>query len=238
MEHEIVQDLLPLYHDGVCSEKSRAAVEEHLKECPDCRAALEAMDAPLPETEKRAANDAAVVRGISEKVEKGKRKAWLKGAAIALAVCLVLVSVWHLLTKVNCVPVAMEDIRITELARLKDGRVVFHMFIDDEKDLRRVRYEYDDAGDLHIVPIRPVLIGKREMSVGLWDADEITDLAEHNTWNVQHGNGEEATRIYLGRGEDAVLLWEEGMDLPAASAEQEALWGYEPGSAAYWAERE
>ena len=46
LDHDIVQDLLPLYHDGVCSEKSRAAVEEHLKACETCRAALAAMDAP------------------------------------------------------------------------------------------------------------------------------------------------------------------------------------------------
>ena len=39
MEHEIVMDLLPLYHDGVCSAASRAAVEEHLKECEVCREA-------------------------------------------------------------------------------------------------------------------------------------------------------------------------------------------------------
>ena len=45
LDHDIVQDLLPLYHDGVCSEKSRAAVEALLKTCPDCRAALAAMDA-------------------------------------------------------------------------------------------------------------------------------------------------------------------------------------------------
>ena len=51
LDHDIVQDLLPLYHDGVCSDKSRAAVEEHLKTCEDCRAALTAMDAPLPEVE-------------------------------------------------------------------------------------------------------------------------------------------------------------------------------------------
>ena len=29
MEHDIILDLLPLYHDGVCSEASQAAVEEH-----------------------------------------------------------------------------------------------------------------------------------------------------------------------------------------------------------------
>ena len=33
---EMIRDLLPLYQDGVCSESSRAAVDEHLKECSDC----------------------------------------------------------------------------------------------------------------------------------------------------------------------------------------------------------
>ena len=54
LDHDIVPDLLPLYHDGVCSKKSRAAVEEHLKTCEACQAALAAMDAPLPEAEKAA----------------------------------------------------------------------------------------------------------------------------------------------------------------------------------------
>lgn len=35
---EIAKDLLPLYEDGVCSEESRKAVEEHLAECEKCRA--------------------------------------------------------------------------------------------------------------------------------------------------------------------------------------------------------
>ena len=55
----IIQDLLPLYHDGVCSPESRAAVEAHLRECPACREALEAMDAPLPPAE-------AAVPGVAE----------------------------------------------------------------------------------------------------------------------------------------------------------------------------
>ena len=41
---EIVQDLLPLYEENLCSEASRAAVEEHLKECPMCRALVENMN--------------------------------------------------------------------------------------------------------------------------------------------------------------------------------------------------
>lgn len=34
---EVVQDLLPLYMDGCCSEQSKKIVEEHLEECTDCR---------------------------------------------------------------------------------------------------------------------------------------------------------------------------------------------------------
>ena len=34
---DVIRDLLPLYADNACSEKSRDMVEEHLQECPACR---------------------------------------------------------------------------------------------------------------------------------------------------------------------------------------------------------
>lgn len=34
---ELIQDLLPLYQDGVCSRSSQKAVEEHLQSCGNCR---------------------------------------------------------------------------------------------------------------------------------------------------------------------------------------------------------
>lgn len=33
----LIQDLLPLYHDGVCSEESRNIIENHLAECSSCK---------------------------------------------------------------------------------------------------------------------------------------------------------------------------------------------------------
>ena len=30
---KIIEDLLPMYHDGICSEESAVLIEEHLKEC-------------------------------------------------------------------------------------------------------------------------------------------------------------------------------------------------------------
>ena len=48
MKHEIIQDLLPLYIDNVCSEATRLEVEQHLKECDDCRTVYENMKKSLP----------------------------------------------------------------------------------------------------------------------------------------------------------------------------------------------
>ncbi len=33
----LIQDLLPLYHDGVCSEESVTIIENHLSECAECK---------------------------------------------------------------------------------------------------------------------------------------------------------------------------------------------------------
>jgi len=41
MNCKIIGDLLPLYHDDVVSEESRALVEEHLNACAECRKTLE-----------------------------------------------------------------------------------------------------------------------------------------------------------------------------------------------------
>lgn len=41
---EVIQDLLPLYHDKVCSPASGQMVEEHMKECGICREIAEKLD--------------------------------------------------------------------------------------------------------------------------------------------------------------------------------------------------
>ena len=42
-ECDITRDLLPSYVDNICSEASREWIEEHMKECEDCRRAVEVM---------------------------------------------------------------------------------------------------------------------------------------------------------------------------------------------------
>lgn len=231
----IIQDLLPLYHDGVCSPESRTEVEEHLKTCPDCREALAALDAPLPEVEKAAADDAAAMKKISGAWKKDKRRAWWKGALIAAAVCAVLVGLWAAATQLYVFPVDPEKIEITDVRQLSDGRILYHFYIDDDLNLREIRFEYDDAGNKYYVPVRALITEKRP-DPSLADSDRCLDVAEELAWAEGQGIEREITRVWYGQGEDAVLLWEEGMDLPAASAADEAEWSYSESSAAYWEE--
>lgn len=92
----VIRDLLPLYHDGVCSPESRQLVEEHLEECADCRGELERMDTPLP-TAHPQVNERTVAAAASSAWRRGRRRAFSKGfvlAAVLVAVVCGLVALW------------------------------------------------------------------------------------------------------------------------------------------------
>ena len=65
----IVKDLLPLVAEQLASEESTAFVKEHLKTCADCRAAFDAIQAPV-EAEPAAPDPLAILvsEGIAEDV--------------------------------------------------------------------------------------------------------------------------------------------------------------------------
>ena len=237
MEHDIIFDLLPLYHDGVCSAASRAAVEAHLKACGTCREALLEMDAPLPAAEEQKnAADGAVVKGISEAWKKEKWKARLKGAAIAAAVCLLLVGAWLAATQLFIFPVDPATIEITDVRQLADGRILYHFYIDDDLNLRRTEFQYDEDGNMYCVPIRALITEKRWEGNSPANMELFLDMEWVDEQARFMGFGE-IDHVWYGRGEDASLLWEEGMDLPAAGEADEAAYGYSESSADYWAER-
>jgi len=92
---KIIEDLLPLYHDGVCSEESRQMVEEHLSQCEACRSLLNQMDGEIvsPTTDA----DIELLKGISKEVRRGRKKALMAGISLTLAAVFLLfagVSAW------------------------------------------------------------------------------------------------------------------------------------------------
>ncbi len=236
MNCRIVQDLLPLYHDGVCSDESRAAVEAHLAGCEDCRRMLADMDVPLLELERQDSGAAAVKR-IAREWKRGKWKSWLKGAAAVLLVCALLAGLWVLATQWMVFSVDPTKIQVTDLRRLSDGRILYHFRIDDDRDLHSVYWEFGEDGDVWLLPKRALYTEKRDEYLSMADFDQVLSIPELNAWAQGNGVDMETVRIWYGQGEDRVLLWEEGMELPAANQRDEETYGFNAESAAYWSTR-
>ena len=77
---DMIRDLLPLYQDGVCSECSKAAVEEHLAECPGCTDYLASMqDSGIIEETMTTEREEA----ISSQAQFFKRRSAVIGAVFA-----------------------------------------------------------------------------------------------------------------------------------------------------------
>ena len=219
LDHDIVQDLLPLYHDGVCSDKSRAAVEEHLQTCEACRAALTAMDAPLPEVEKAADDAAVAVKKISGEWKRGKRRAHIIGVIVAVVVCAAAaVGIWTLTTW-TCIPMDGGDYTL-DVYRLKSGGVGVHWDFREGRETWYALTFREEADGLHYYLERPIL------RVELFDFDSNYNRGGDAMFESWSDDALETEAIYFGLGEDAVLLWKEGeeVDLPAATAAQEEMW--------------
>lgn len=80
---EIIRDLLPLYMDGVCSEESRKAVDEHVRDCEKCREELRLMGAEIQSTHPQ---EEEPVKAAAAAWKRGKHKAFLKGSMITLII--------------------------------------------------------------------------------------------------------------------------------------------------------
>lgn len=89
----VIEDLLPLYADGVCSRDTRTVIEHHVAVCGECREKLAAMTASLEKNEKKAK--------IENPFKKVKNH-YVRLVAVTLLVCAVVLvplgGVWYLST--------------------------------------------------------------------------------------------------------------------------------------------
>lgn len=95
---EIIRDLLPLYQDDICSEKSRNAIEEHIKECESCRTYLKKMEGEIPiETDKIEGTDEEWkgFREFSEKVSRKLNGRIVMACGVVFLICMMLTVVLY-----------------------------------------------------------------------------------------------------------------------------------------------
>lgn len=214
---EMIQDLLPLYHDGVCSEVSKTVVQEHLKGCDSCTGFLKAMDAEI-EVPDLGADEGKPLQGIRSKWVKQKKK--LKYVTVAFLVVCVLFAGWITMRELCIVPMGAEDLILEDAYRFSDGSYY----------MKHRKLYFKCASDIHVLENgsiyytykRPLLEKKLEP----WEADSHGILIDPDVDHYLSENGDYVypTALYLGEpgSENAILLWDIDMDIPVVSPEVEA----------------
>lgn len=129
---EIIRDLLPLYQDDICSEKSRNAIEEHIKECESCRTYLKKMEGEIPiETDKIEGTDEEWkgLREFSEKVSRKLNRRIVMACGVVFLICMMLTVVLYsdAFQSYHLSRIAAEDIKVEEVYQLKNGRLYVHV---------------------------------------------------------------------------------------------------------------
>lgn len=84
---KVIEDILPMYYDGVCSEESAALVEEHLKECSHCNHILSELRSDIATPEKNV-DDIKPLKKIQKSYKK-MRMHWM----LAIATILLLIPI-------------------------------------------------------------------------------------------------------------------------------------------------
>lgn len=93
---EVINDLLPLYHDGICSDESKVLVDKHIADCKDCRSELDMMNSGF-EIDHNSDNLLEVkdLKELSKKWRWDKIKSFLKGTLTTLAIIIIIVLIMH-----------------------------------------------------------------------------------------------------------------------------------------------
>ena len=90
---EIVQDLLPLYVDGACSESSAAMVKEHLESCPECKTLYEKLCSDTGEGTLKA-EMVGVVAKREKKVKKKRLLTIVASVVLTIVLIFTVINLW------------------------------------------------------------------------------------------------------------------------------------------------
>lgn len=113
---DIVRDLLPLYHDGIVSTVTAAAVAEHLKGCKSCQSEYQVLCEELP---KVTTQEPATKKKFLDLMGRQKRKKVLAVIMAVVMTAAVMSGIGVLLTQPAILDVSEEDISVEHLYRFE-----------------------------------------------------------------------------------------------------------------------
>lgn len=187
----VVRDLLPLYAEDLAGEESRALVEEHLADCPDCRKQYEDMKQPKPAPEP---DGAEALRAVKRDIRLRRL------TAVLLAALLVFLPLFTLLARgTEKYPLSYEEAEV-QVESDKDDRLTLS-FGSSVAGVESERVTDPDSGE-------------RILLVQAWNNRLLKLMGMHQLSGVRNYQANTAyhDRVIYGFSEGQVLLHGEPMD--------------------------
>lgn len=220
----VIQDLLPLYHDGVCSEESKELVRQHIATCAQCKDFLHSLKEEAAPDKVEAAG---VLSAIGNAWKKSTKTALVKGLLIAFLICAVLLGAFIAATQWKFIEISTHEMSVNEIYQLKDSRIIYKLDVPDSVYCREWKFVYTEDGGMYKVPVTALIDTAQLQGFGSdLNNYQMIDVGENNAWRKAQGLNP-VTKWYMGspNSGSALLIYEEGMILEPAPAELEALYG-------------
>jgi len=205
---DIIQDLLPLYCDDVCSEDSMKMVEEHLQECHVCTDMLHQLKNECTFKAKeniQNKEDSAVLGRMANSWKHSLLKSFLKGIIITTVIFSIILGAYYALFVHQGSMVSSEQVSVSAYM-LSDERITFRLQLLDGYCGGTMKTFVDENNNLYISVQRTVI--KEELANG-----------EEEVMNYGFNQAEKNyLAVYYGTPDNCMLIWKQGDTLPSADA--------------------
>lgn len=165
----------------------------------------------------------------SEKVGRHWSIIWSKFSSrytIVTCCLLLLFGIFCFLTQWKFISLPMDGISVEWIYMLPDGRYVYKLEnVPENVYCSEWKFVYAEDGCAYQIPKRSIIEPYRNSQPNQLLCDLHGDPLENNAANEELGLPH-ITKWYLGKPGDAILIYEEGMDIPPATEELLRKWGY------------
>ncbi len=218
----MINDLLPLYADGVCSEESRQAVMEHLKDCACCRKEYEKMEQYATQNRNLHSVEAKPVAFIgTDSLIKVHRKLLFKRILTAAIAALVVIGLaagtgMFMKNKVHSV-VYNADSQNIRVVQESDGDIVARLYGTEWERVFSRTIELEDGKSAIIFSMTSsawddLMIGDNTASEYLvaGDGKDVGQIEQvyYLSQPVNELSYDELTQLFTTNPDQFTLLWE------------------------------
>jgi len=252
MHCDIIKDLLPLYVENVCSEKSKIEIEKHLEECEECQGFYEMLKDETPKVEKdwTSSNflEGEFIKGVEKKIKKKITFDMVVAGFMVFLVCVIGSVIYdryphepgYSFGGLIDERLEAEDITITELYQLESGEIFFTVKTD-----KKFTWPYTDAA---LYDEEKDIYYSTGMCTYSWWNDHIEQSGTLREGAFicspiakdAGGHSHEISEIrFEGKDDESILIWKKGQKLEPAPEEierevEESRYLSEDPRGAYW----